>query len=560
MPHLPALPSDGRLPAVRGVVLLLFLLAAVSVGAVWSSPARAHAALVETSPADGEVLDASPSEVHLTFNETVNAPSGGIRVYDSDGARVDRADQGQSSPDTLTLQLPELGNGTYVATYRVTSADGHVVRGAFIFNVGAAEDVAEDTLAAIFSGGDDQAVALAGVVNRAVGYGGVLLVIGAAGWWVTIGRRDRDEGERARLWLARGAAATAVTAALTIPLQAMLVSGAGLGVLGDATLLADTAGASVGVGALWRLAGSVALLVALRVRPSAGTSATVATVVGLSLLVDGHTRTVDPAWLMLLADAVHVVAVGIWFGGLVLLGSALRARRLDDDVVGAASVVSAFSTAAVWSLLALAAAGSAMSWALVRQPRALTSTDYGWTLVLKVALVAVVGLVGLYNNRRLVPAVTKRSSAEAWGHLRRTTAVEVGLLVLVVVATAFLVNLRPAAEEAGITGPFDTIVALDDLQLNLVVDPNRAGFNSIHMYLFDATGRPLTDADSVTLRLSQAERDIGPIERTPFVAGPGHWQVDGRDLAFPGAWQVEVVVGIDRFTEVSTEVTVVVNG
>ena len=212
------------------------------------------------------------------------------------------------------------------------------------------------------------------------------------------------------------------------------------------------------------------------------------------------------------------------------------------------------------SLLALGVAGSAMSWALVRQPRALTSTDYGWTLVVKVALVAVVAVVGLYNNRRLVPAITKRSSTEAWGHLRRTTTVEVGLLLLVVLATAFLVNLRPAAEEAGITGPFDTIVSMDEgIDLNLVVDPNRAGFNSIHMYLFDATGRPLSDADSVTLRLSQAERDIGPIEREPFVAGPGHWQVDGRDLAFAGAWQVEVVIGVDRFTEVSTEVTVVVN-
>lgn len=560
MLRLHASRSDDRLPVVRALVLALFVVVAAAVSAVSAAPAMAHAALVETSPADGATLDESPSEIHLTFNETVNAPTGGLRVFDSDGARVDRADQGQSSPDTLTLQVPELDDGTYVATYRVTSADGHVVRGAFIFSVGAAEDVAEDTLAAIFSGGDDQVAALAGVVNRAVGYGGVLLVVGAAAWWLAIGRRDRDEEARAVVWLRRGAVVTSVTAALTIPLQAMLVSGAGLSVLGDATLLSDTAGASVGVGALWRLAGSVVLLVVLRVRPAATTAAVLAALVGLSLLVDGHTRTVDPAWIMLVADAVHVIAVGVWFGGLVLLGSSVRARRLDDDPVGAAQVVATFSATAVWSLLALGVAGSAMSWALVRQPRALTSTDYGWTLVVKVALVAVVAVVGLYNNRRLVPAITKRSSTEAWGHLRRTTTVEVGLLLLVVLATAFLVNLRPAAEEAGITGPFDTIVSMDEgIDLNLVVDPNRAGFNSIHMYLFDATGRPLSDADSVTLRLSQAERDIGPIEREPFVAGPGHWQVDGRDLAFAGAWQVEVVIGVDRFTEVSTEVTVVVN-
>ena len=313
MLRLHASRSDDRLPVVRALVLALFVVVAAAVSAVSAAPAMAHAALVETSPADGATLDESPSEIHLTFNETVNAPTGGLRVFDSDGARVDRADQGQSSPDTLTLQVPELDDGTYVATYRVTSADGHVVRGAFIFSVGAAEDVAEDTLAAIFSGGDDQVAALAGVVNRAVGYGGVLLVVGAAAWWLAIGRRDRDEEARAVVWLRRGAVVTSVTAALTIPLQAMLVSGAGLSVLGDATLLSDTAGASVGVGALWRLAGSVVLLVVLRVRPAATTAAVLAALVGLSLLVDGHTRTVDPAWIMLVADAVHVIAVGVWF-------------------------------------------------------------------------------------------------------------------------------------------------------------------------------------------------------------------------------------------------------
>ena len=41
-------------------------------------------------------------------------------------------------------------------------------------------------------------------------------------------------------------------------------------------------------------------------------------------------------------------------------------------------------------------------------------------------------------------------------------------MVLVLAVTAFLVNLRPAAEEAGITGAFDTYVEVtDDLAVNL---------------------------------------------------------------------------------------------
>lgn len=64
---------------------------------------------------------------------------------------------------------------------------------------------------------------------------------------------------------------------------------------------------------------------------------------------------------------------------------------------------------------------------------------------------------------------------------------------------------------------------------------------------------------SVTLSLTQLDRDIGPIEREPFVAGPGHWQVNGRDLAVPGRWTIEIVLGIDRFTTATTQIEVVVN-
>lgn len=63
----------------------------------------------------------------------------------------------------------------------------------------------------------------------------------------------------------------------------------------------------------------------------------------------------------------------------------------------------------------------------------------------------------------------------------------------------------------------------------------------------------------MTAELTQPARDIGPIVREPFVAGPGHWQISGRDLAVPGEWTIELVLGLDRFTEARVEVPVVVN-
>jgi copper transport protein len=283
-----------------------------------------------------------------------------------------------------------------------------------------------------------------------------------------------------------------------------------------------------------------------------------------SFLLDGHTRTAEPMWLLWVADAIHVLAAAAWAGGLVVLASNLRDRRRSDDPSGAAAMVAGFSGIAMTALLVVTVAGLAMSWALVRQPRALTSTDYGWTLAVKVGLVAVLALVGAYNRRQLVPLISRTEDEAgadaAWRSLRGTVGFEVLVVALVIAVTAFLVNLRPAAEAAGITGAFDTVVAVDeDLSVNLVVDPNRVGLNEIHLYVFDATGRPTGDLSDVTLNLTHPERDIGPIEREAFVAGPGHWQVTGRDLAVPGRWLIEVVIGIDRFTTATTEVEVVVN-
>lgn len=575
-----------RRPGPRTAALVGGLLAIVLLVAS-GTPASAHAALLETTPFDGQNVEEAPERVAWTFNEPVTSTSGALRIFDSDGERVDTGEQTQASPEQLAVGLGDVGDGSYVATYRVSSVDGHVIRGAFVFQVGDGAAVDDETLAAIFSGGGDSAVAVLAGVARAAGYAGALVLGGALLWAVVVARRGRpDERARAHTWATRGAVLTAAAAVVAVPAQAILTSGMGLEAVTTGLVLGETATSSVGVAALVRLGAAVLVVVLLRGRDGARDAAGLAGLAVLgSFLLDGHTRTADPAWLLYLGDAVHLLAGAAWFGGLVVLAGSIRARRQEDDPVGAADVVARFSRVATWSLVAVTLAGSAMSWALVRQPRALVGTDYGWTLLTKVALVAVVILVGVYNHRRLVPAVTRavapagaavdtsasdaattadaraRVGRAAWRQLGRTARFEVVVLVAVLGVTAFLVNLRPAAEEAGITGAFDTLVAIDgtDLQLNFVVDPNRVGFNELHFYILDHTGRPHGDLDTVEARLTQPDRDIGPIVREPFVAGPGHWQLDGNDLGVPGEWVVELVLGIDRFTEERVEVAVVVN-
>lgn len=577
--------TSVTIPRRRLLAAVLAGLAAFGVLILAAQPAAAHATLVETVPADGTTVEAPPERITLRFNEPVTTPQGGIRVFDSAGERVDAGDPArvEGEPAALAVSLDgEVDPGDYVVTWRAISEDGHPIRGAFLFSVGETSGVDDDLVASLF-GGDGPLPALLNGTSRAVSYGGTLLAAGGLLFLLVVTRRDEDGGAT---WVRRAAVVGAVATLLQLPLHTMEVTGFGPLAALAPDALGDTVTSSVGVAAAVRLA-ALAVLAAtvhrLRDAGVAGAAAVAATAGVLSFVFDGHTRTADPEWLMVLGDTVHVATAAAWFGGLVLLVRALRRRRLEDDPVGGARLVGRFSTVATVSILALTVAGGAMSWALIRVPRALVSTTYGWTLLAKVGLAALIMLIGLYNNRRLVPAVERAAtpaggstgldtaagtgtvhpdegSRTAWRMLRSTVLVEVVGLVVVLGITAGLVNLRPAAEAAGVTGAYEAYEQLTaDLELNLVVDPNQAGFNSIHMYILNDAGRPAEDIEDVRIRLTQPERDIGPIEREPFVAGPGHWQLDGRELSLPGEWHVEVIAGIGRFEEASVHVPVFVN-
>ena len=96
----------------------------------------------------------------------------------------------------------------------------------------------------------------------------------------------------------------------------------------------------------------------------------------------------------------------------------------------------------------------------------------------------------------------------------------VGALLVVVGVTAVLVDTTPARTAAAVGTLFSQNVALDDgSSVNLVVDPNRVGQNSIHLYLLDDTGQPF-NPESIEIKLSLPSAQIGPLDETPIQAGP----------------------------------------
>lgn len=576
--------------SLLAALLLAVLLALVAIPA----PASAHAVLLGVDPADDTVVDSAPEQVTLRFNEPVSAPQGGVRVFDADGIRIDDGPVDTGDATEAAVALPaDLPDGAYVVAYRVVSADSHPVTGTSTFLVGAGEGLGDDEVEAI-AGVGSGIVGTLGSVVRGVGYLGVLVATGAVAFLLLVARRD-DERSRARRV---GVVAATVGVAATIvhvPLQTSAVTGFGLlESLTSVDALGETLSSSFGQSSAVRLVG-LAALAWLWSRASRPAPLLVAGAVTLgSYLLDGHQRTIEPQWLLVAGDAVHLAGAAVWVGGLLLLVLAMRARRLDDDPVGAAQLVARFSSLALWSVLALAAAGIAMSFPLVRTPDALTSTAYGVMLLVKVGLVAVAVLIAAYNRAQLVPVVAARvvpaggsgssldddlttgevnadgvagmgagaaDARAAWSRLRRTVGAEVVLVAVVAMLTGFLVTTQPAAEAAGATGPLVVEQPLgDDLTVQLTVDPPRAGdVTQLHVYVLEDGA--ISDAvEDLRLELTYVDQDIGPFVIEPFVAGPGHWTAAVDDVRFVGTWEARIVGGLSRFEEAETTLSFEVVG
>jgi len=261
------------------------------------------------------------------------------------------------------------------------------------------------------------------------------------------------------------------------------------------------------------------------------------------------------------ADAVHLLAGAAWFGGLTFLVLTLLRRGKQRDPVALGGIVRRFSLVATVGVLAVTIAGATLGWSQVRAWRALTSTTYGRILMVKVALVIPIALIGAYNHFRLVPAIQEAAAKgrDAFRHLLRTVRLESIGLVVVLVLTAALVNTPPARTAAGIGTIFSETKPIGQDSVNLVVDPNRAGGNSVHLYLLDQSGRPAALAQSVELDISLPSANIGPIVRNPSVAGPGHYLLDSNDLTIAGAWTIVVRAQVSKFEENTANFTVNVN-
>ena len=388
-----------------------------------------------------------PTEVQFDFNEPVEVSFGAVRVYNEEGERVDDGDitrpGGASNKVAVALQ-DGLDDGVYTGTYRVVSADGHPVAGGFSFGVGEAlptggsapsvADLLEDSEAG------PEVEGTYGVV-RGLHYAALLFLIGAFAF-------------HARAWPRRlviGAAALGlVTALLGIGLQGALGAGVGLGDALDRAIVDGSLDTRTGEAWAIRAAAWLVALILVATAPRRPQRWLVAlagaalVVVVVSLPLAGHADTHSPQGLLVFTDLVHVLAAGVWLGGLVALLAVHWPRRDARVSAEAVTATAAFSRVALPAMLILVAAGILQGWIYLGSLTEIVSGTYGIALLSKLALAA--GIVTLATrSRRAVAALLAGTESRA---LRRTMLAEVALATLVIAATAVLVRAAPPASVA----------------------------------------------------------------------------------------------------------------
>jgi copper transport protein len=408
--------------------------------------AAGHVTLSDASPSTQSTVGSPPTEIRLRFNQPVTVTSRAIQVLAPDGTVLSGNATTEDGGHVVFARVSRLLKGSaYTVRWRVVGQDGHSPSGVYTFGVGVSPPPPTEAVGARGTTWKDN-------LARWLLFAALGLVIGPLAVRLLVLRGPVPDPLERRFHLVTTFAAFSVinvgiasfvlraSNALQLPLAdlvygdlqpfaektrfgvAFLVMTIGFGIVGTLLLLAWVSDRTA---PLWWALG-LSLLFAS----------------GLSL--SGHQATEPNAtWASELADWIHLVAASVWVGGLVTLAflvwpvaPTLRRRAFLG-----------FSRLAMGLVGALVLAGAYL--AIVRLPELsdLWSTDYGRTLLVKLAIVSLALSWGGFHHLIVRP----RLEAGVEPRVRPSLLGETAVALTVLLAAAVLTNVAPPPPEPGST-------------------------------------------------------------------------------------------------------------
>jgi copper transport protein len=548
--------------------------------------AFAHAALLRTSPQASVTVNHPPRQVAMTFSEAVEPRFATVSVTDPQANQETggRPARSEANPDTLVTPLKsKLPQGWYLVYWRVISADGHPVKGAFTFAVGPNPGPAPQFVIPSLS---ESAATPGLLIARWIAYLSAMCAIGLLILRTLV---TRDVPRRVP-----GASLRSISTAFGISILVALVATPVYDVMSTAkfaqrsvfdlggvvplldashfgrslldfelvlALLAIAGGIAIWLDSPERRERTVAALLALMGALAAAASALL--IPGLA----GHAAQTDPRWLSLALDWIHLLAGSFWIGGLV--GLLVLGWRLGELKVQALTVcVPRFSRLAFVSVIVLVASGIGSALQHFPTLGSLWDTSYGKSLILKLIFLAGTIAIAAVNFTRTAPRFVRAASGvtgagtSAAGLLRILVSGEVLLVAGAFFGAALLTSLAPPPKalaglgsvNAHVSKSGDATVKKNGYELNFHFSPNRAAVPNTFAVKITKNGKPVRGAD-VTAKFTMLDMEMqqqaynlregrpGAYVRanTPALVMVGRWGV-GFDIRAPGATPLDVLL------------------
>jgi copper transport protein len=464
-----------------------------------ATAAWAHATPVSSDPEPGAVLSTTPGVVTVVFSEPLNTKLSSATVVSPDGQRFDGT---ASGGDQISVALRTNAPGVYRVDWTTVSMlDGHPLHGAHAFGVGVSPGAAGEGTVAV---GPSEGGFLLGLL-RAIEYAALLGAVGM----LLLQRLARRQPRLA--WVRPRVRRALVTA---------LMSGAAL-VLAEAVLAAGSP--AIGRIVTYLTTGLPAAARVLRIAAEAAAVAATFLAGGLvvaplilafvALAASGHAAAVDPRWLGIGTDALHLLSAGLWAGGVL----ALATLRPPDGwrEPGGRALLNRFTPVALVAFSVTVAAGVVRGFQELHTPADLVRTSYGLVLSLKILGVLVMAQLSWFAWRRIV------------GSFKAEATVAILVVGLAGVLAAYpLPPARISEAEAASAGSDEGISALPrqgdltfggsagEVLVGLSLRPGEPGRNEVFVYLLPLEGEQAAAAIPAAIAIAGepevSMQDCGP--------------------------------------------------
>lgn len=418
--------------------------------------ASAHAILLRSDPAKDSVLSIAPKQVRMWYSEALNPAFTTAVVVNGENKRVDNSDARVSSSDQTEMDVslqPNLPPAVYIVVWRTDSAaDGHILRGSFIFSVASPDG----TVPTLSPGSNPGANALGGG-NQTGLYTGqfdgptffnlimvTLVELGAIFWmgaqlWInfvlTISaeahNEERNTNERVQRRFERYFSLPTLIVLFLANIgvligQALNLTGGDLAQAISPTLLVGLA-TSGRFGIYWMMREVVILLAmipALYIILQQQRSRITRTVLPIANLVlasalliaitmSGHAAAVNPNIISyaIIIDWLHLLAASLWVGGMIYIATnylpVLKRLHIPQQARSLVTVLPYFSPLAIAGVLIMSVTGPFSAAFHLTSWQQFLTTAYGRALLVKIALIGGLLLTSAIHVGILRPRLKK---------------------------------------------------------------------------------------------------------------------------------------------------------